>query len=80
MDEETKQRLIEMIRRTTPSEIAAELVNVQPIDPSVMQQMFDNALSEEELRSRGYEPIEQNGLGLLWIRKRRESANDDGQE
>lgn len=59
--------LIKAIRNMVPQQIAEELVNVQPIDPKVFKDLYENACSEEQLIAEGYEPIDPQSK-MLWVK------------
>lgn len=52
------------------ADIVEELVNVQPMDPTIMKRLFEAAdkRSEEEMRADGYEPVDSL-TKLLWVKK-----------
>lgn len=49
--------------------ICEEIVRVQPMPNDVMKNLYESAKSEEWLKANGYEPVEKNGLSLMWIKK-----------
>ena len=63
-----KQKLIDMIRKTAPSKIAEELVNVQPMPSDLGKRIMEHAKTEEELIADGYEPVSHHRV--LWIKKK----------
>lgn len=66
MDEE----LIKKIRETIPESIANELLSVQPMPSNAVKELYDNSLSQDQLKEQGYEPVSQ--LGLMWVKKDKE--------
>jgi|SaaInlStandDraft_2_1057019.scaffolds.fasta_scaffold30509_7 hypothetical protein len=50
----------------TPTEIAEEIISVQPMDKAgeAWLKLYENALLEEQLKQEGYNPVSR--LGLMW--------------
>jgi len=67
------QEKIDLIRKNLPNQIAQEICAVQPMDSKeisdALKEMLETSMTESELRQQGYEPIEKNGPGLMWIKK-----------
>ncbi len=47
--------------------IAEEIISVQPMDPTIMKDLYYAGKSEEDLKAEGYKPVSR--LGLLWIKE-----------
>lgn len=62
------QPTIDMLRKLIPSQIAAELVSVQPMNVDLSPLLEDNGPTEQELRAAGYEPVDEL-TRLLWMKK-----------
>ena len=60
--------MIALLRNTTPNKIAEDLVSVQPMPDTIISDLINNAMSEEELIKEGYKPIDSL-TKLLWIKK-----------
>jgi hypothetical protein len=64
-----------LIREQMPNDIAASICGVQPIDPDVFMNLYKASKSENELREEGYEPVEKQGLSLMWVKKNEPSTD-----
>ena len=60
------KELLAFVRQRSAA-IAAEIVNVQPMEGIDFQAIIDNCLSETELTALGFEPVSQ--FGLMWVKK-----------
>lgn len=62
--------LIAMIRRTVPTLIAEELVNVQPMASDTIEKLREvtDTRSPDEMRADGWEPVDPL-TQLLWVKK-----------
>lgn len=60
--------VIALIRKMAPDAIGKELASVQPVPSDIVKEVFDNAMSEEELIANGYEPLCPH-TRLTWIKK-----------
>jgi hypothetical protein len=58
---------IASLRRSAPSDIANEIVSVQPIDGVAFAALYKGSKTECELKDEGYEPV--SPMGLMWIKK-----------
>jgi len=60
MDKELAKRMV--------NEIATQLVNVQPMPPTIFKDVLEAAKSEQWLKENGYRPVEPGRPSLLWIK------------
>ena len=44
-----------------------EIISVQPMDQTIMKDLYNASKSEEDLKAEGYKPVSR--LGLLWIKE-----------
>jgi hypothetical protein len=62
---------IASLRRSLPSDIANEIVSVQPMDGDLFAALYNESKTERELKDEGYEPV--SGIGLMWVKKMKEN-------
>lgn len=71
---QAEQKLVDMIRRIdVPNMMAMELVDTQPILPSVFSDLIARSSSKEQLVNEGYKPVSQTGL-LWWFKDNEEET------
>ena len=61
-----KKVLMPRIKDIDPNVLAAEICSVQPMPDHTLADLYNNALSREELVAKGYKPV--SNLGLMWIK------------
>lgn len=61
MSEEEKK-----VGTSLAEQIANELVSVQPMPKNVIKELYDNSMSEEQLKKEGYSPL--SNLNLVWVK------------
>jgi hypothetical protein len=62
---------IDSLRSSLPSDIANEIVSVQPMDGDLFAALYNESKTERELKDEGYEPV--SGIGLMWVKKMKEN-------
>ena len=69
MDIKGALELAKQISRKTMTDLAEEMVRVQPIllQHSVLQQLFETPKDSFDLKEQGYRPVSR--LGILWIKR-----------
>lgn len=59
--------LIAEMRKTFMDKIASDILSVQPMSPTLLDGVFENAKTRDQLITEGYKPVSQ--MGLMWIKK-----------
>lgn len=64
------QNDIDKLRKSTPAQIAKELVSVQDMSSAhrAIAEMYEQGKTEKELAQEGYQPI-SNDTRLMWVKK-----------
>ena len=47
-------------------QIANDIVSVQPMPNNIIKNLYDNSMSEEQLKKEGYSPL--SNLNLVWVK------------
>lgn len=60
MTEETNKKV------SLADQIANDIVSVQPMPNNIIKDLYDNSMSEEQLKKEGYSPL--SNLNLVWVK------------